>query len=381
MKRAFMLRFVLMILGVVCLTASARAATIQAKVTEVQSGNRLVVSNINRSLRVRLKGVAPPEAGQPFSDAAREHLKALILDKAVAVEYTDLSDGYLEARVFLNDIDVGSQMIRDGVAWYDTTVITGLSVGDQNIYAQCEQAARSEKRGLWADQNPVSPWEFRKAQLAKQQSAVTPVVAPVNPPKPRASTQALKNNDFFGSAFGGGSSAGAPTVHPVSENGSADRWMRLESAQEHYSVLMPSNSVEGSFGDLGSKQGPAFFRFITGGSAEAFCVFVSAKGPLISKTEAEIADETMKQLIEGMNQAASAHYEYDRILSIKSSRPVKVDSLSGKQYVLRSEAISGTGQVLTRKFGEAQEIFVIFALTQPGSEALGTRFLSSFKLK
>jgi endonuclease YncB( thermonuclease family) len=381
MKRAFMLQFVLMILGVVCLAATARAATLQAKVTEVESGNRLVVSNISRSLRVRLKGVAPPEMGQPFSDAAREHLKALILNKAVTVEYTNLSEGYLDSRVFLNEIDIGSQMIRDGVAWYDPTIITGLSVADQSIYQQCEQAARSEKRGLWADQNPVSPWEFRKAQLAKQQSAAAPAPASLKPPKPRASAQVLKNNDFFGSAFGGGSAAGAPSVHPVSENGSADRWIRLESAQEHYSILVPSNSVEGTFGDSSSKEGPAFFRFITGGSPEAFCVFVSAKGPLIPQTEAEIADYTMKQMIAGMNEAASAHYEYDRILSIKSSRPVKVEGLSGKQYVLHSDAISGTARVLTRKFGEAQEVFVIFALTRSGSESLGVRLLSSFKLK
>jgi endonuclease YncB( thermonuclease family) len=78
--------------------AAAHGATLQAKVTEVQSGNTIVVSNINRPLKVRLKGIAPPEAGQPFSDAAREHLKALVMDKAVFVNYTDLSDGYLQPK-------------------------------------------------------------------------------------------------------------------------------------------------------------------------------------------------------------------------------------------------------------------------------------------
>src|SRR6185436_5741433 len=103
----------------------------------------------------------------------------------------------LEARVFLNDIDVGSQMIRDGVAWYDTTVITGLSVGDQNIYAQCEQAARSEKRGLWADQNPVSPWEFRKAEAAKLAAATAPAASLKS--KSRTGTANVKNLYYSGS--------------------------------------------------------------------------------------------------------------------------------------------------------------------------------------
>jgi endonuclease YncB( thermonuclease family) len=199
MKRAFMLRSLLLILGVVCLATTVRAATLQAKVTEVQSGNRLVVSNINRALRVHLKGVAPPEVGQPFSDAAREHLKALVLDKAVSVEYTNLSEGYLDARLFLKDVDIGSQMIRDGVAWYDPSVTTGLSVADQNIYLQCEQAARSEKRGLWADQNPVSPWDFRRAQLAKLDAVANRTVVSTKAPRPPASSKVLKDDDYVGS--------------------------------------------------------------------------------------------------------------------------------------------------------------------------------------
>src|SRR5512144_2312538 len=102
-----------------CSSAVATAATLQAKVLEVRTGNTLVVSNINRSVRVRLKSVAPPEAEQPFSEAARDHLKALVLDQTVTVDYTHLVDGYLEAKVLLNGIDIGSQMLRDGVAWYD----------------------------------------------------------------------------------------------------------------------------------------------------------------------------------------------------------------------------------------------------------------------
>src|SRR6185295_7199487 len=98
------------------LAAAASAATLQAKVIEVQSGNTLVVTNINRPVSVRLKAIVPPEVGQPFNDVARDHLKALVLDKTVTVEYTHFADNYLEARVFFNNIDIGSQMLRDGVA-------------------------------------------------------------------------------------------------------------------------------------------------------------------------------------------------------------------------------------------------------------------------
>src|SRR5262245_47624955 len=151
----------------ICCAAVADAATLQAKVVEVKSGNTLVVSNTSRSVRVRLKSVAPPEAGQPFFDAARDHLKALVLDQAVTVEYTHLVDGYLEARVFLNGLDIGSQMLRDGVAWFDHSTNYGLKDSDRDLYAQCEQAARAEKRGLWQDAAPVAPWEYRRIQQEK----------------------------------------------------------------------------------------------------------------------------------------------------------------------------------------------------------------------
>src|SRR4030095_1474367 len=151
----------------ICATVAARAATLQAKVLEVRTGNTLVVSNTNRSVRERLKSLAPPEAGQPFSSEAREHLIKLVLDQTVVVEYTHLIDGYLEARVFLNGVDVGSQMLRDGAVWYDHATGEELTDAALELYAECERAARAEKRGLWQQASPQAPWEFRRIEKEK----------------------------------------------------------------------------------------------------------------------------------------------------------------------------------------------------------------------
>ena len=85
-------------------------------------------------------------------------------EQTVVVEYTHLADGYLEAKVLLNGVDIGSQMLRDGAAWYDRSFEYTLSESDRELYARCEQMARDEKRGLWQDGMAVAPWEFRKAQ-------------------------------------------------------------------------------------------------------------------------------------------------------------------------------------------------------------------------
>jgi endonuclease YncB( thermonuclease family) len=382
MKATHVTRVLLSVSLLLSFVAVASAATLQAKVTEVQSGNTIVVSNINRPLKVRLKGIAPPEAGQPFSDAAREHLKALVMDKAVFVDYTDLSGGYLQAKVSFNQIDIGSQMLRDGVAWYDRSGDYALSAADRDFYARCEEAARTEKRGLWSDQHATAPWEFRRAkeaELAKSEARETSTFA-ARQPTTRPKARSLANSDLFGGLFGGNSSAGAPAVRPVSQNGTADRWIRIDSPNEHFSISVPSNSVEGSFAGEDQKQ-PTSFHFLTGGSAEAFVVFVSAIGPQMPFVNAELSDQMIQGLIAGMNAGASEHGEKDRLLVIKSSRAVTVSGISGRDYTLSSQAIGGTARVLTRKVGEAQEFFVMLTLTHSGSEALGSRFINSFKLQ
>src|SRR5689334_14555881 len=218
MKATHVTRVLLSVFPLLSFVAVSQAATLQAKVTDVQSGNTIVVSNINRPLKIRLKGIAPPEAGQAFSDAAREHLKALVMDKAVFVEYTDLSDGYLQAKVSFNQVDIAAQMLRDGVAWYDRSGDYALSAADREFYARCEEAARTEKLGLWSDQHGTAPWEFRRAreaELAQVQARQTSTFAADQLTK-RKKAASLSNSDLFGGLFGGNSSAGAPAVRPVS---------------------------------------------------------------------------------------------------------------------------------------------------------------------
>jgi endonuclease YncB( thermonuclease family) len=382
MKATHGLRVLLSVSILLSFVAAARGATLQAKVTEVQSGNTIVVSNINRPLKVRLKGIAPPEAGQPFSDAAREHLKALVMDKAVFVEYTDLSDGYLQAKVRFNQIDIGSQMLRDGVAWYDRSGDYALSAADRDFYASCEEAARTEKRGLWSDQHAIAPWEFRRAreaELAKnEERRPSTFAASQSTKRPKAGS--LSNADLFGGMFGGNSSANAPAVRPVSENGTPDRWIRIDSPKEHFSISVPSNSVEGSFAGEDQKQ-PTSFHFLTGGSPEAFFVFVSAMGPQMPGANGDVSDQMIRGLIAGMNDGASEHGEKDRLLVIKSSRAITLAGISGRDYTVYSPAFSGTARVLTRTFGDTREVFVMLTLTRSGSEALGSRFINSFKLQ
>jgi len=367
------------ITAVLCVPSLAFPATLQAKVVEVQSGNSLVVSNINRPIRIRLKAVVPPENGQPFSEAAREHLKLLVFNKTATVEYTHLAEGFLEAKVSVNGIDIGSQMLRDGVAWYDSATSYELTESDRDLYSRCEQAARTEHRGLWQDPSPVAPWEFRRIQFAKVDSIVSGDSPQQSKNRATAKHAALSNDDLFGAVTSTGAKTSAPSVRPIAENGSASRWTRFESATQHFSVLVPSNAVEGSFSTPDSSGAPLALHFLAGGSDRGFYFVVSAKGPNENRTDASALDQELQKIIDGMNQGAVSSGS-GPLISVKPARDLRLGSYAGRQYYLSAEGFSGTARVFTKQDGDERHLFVLFALSRPGSESFGNQFLNSFKI-
>src|SRR5215213_564148 len=146
-------------------SAEVRASSLFGRVIEVNSGDVITVFNLNRPVRVKLLGLDAPEMDQAFGDVAKKHLSDLIYDKSVLIEYSGISaDGSLAGRVLLNSTDIGAQMIRDGAAWFDPNNLSRLSETDREVYRQSEQAARSERRGLWEAENPTAPWEFVRAR-------------------------------------------------------------------------------------------------------------------------------------------------------------------------------------------------------------------------
>src|SRR3954454_8015898 len=147
-----------------CMSASVRGASLVGKVIEVNSGDTITISNLNRPVRVRLLGIDAPELSQSFGDVAQRHLNDLVFDKSVLVEYAGIAgDHSLNGRVLLDGADVGAQMIRDGAAWVDPGNEHRLSETDREVYQRSEDAARSERRGLWQEEYPIAPWEFARA--------------------------------------------------------------------------------------------------------------------------------------------------------------------------------------------------------------------------
>ena len=64
--------------------------------------------------------------------------------------------------VFADGVNVNRQQVADGYAWvysqYARKLLNSFDLGRLRV---AEATARTKRLGLWADTQPVAPWEYR----------------------------------------------------------------------------------------------------------------------------------------------------------------------------------------------------------------------------
>lgn len=109
-----------------------------------------------QTLRIRLAEIDAPEKRQPFGARSREHLAQLCHHHRVEVRpRTHDRYGRTVARVACGGVDASAEQVRAGMAWAYTKYLTDTTI------RELEDEARAAHRGLWADAEPVAPWEWR----------------------------------------------------------------------------------------------------------------------------------------------------------------------------------------------------------------------------
>jgi endonuclease YncB( thermonuclease family) len=110
--------------------------------------------------RVRLHGIDAPERDQPYGPAAGRELARLIEGREVRAEIVERDNyGRLVARIWIDDLDINLAMVEGGHAWWYE-----YYAQDRRDLELAEDTARRAQRGLWAQRNPVPPWEWRRNQ-------------------------------------------------------------------------------------------------------------------------------------------------------------------------------------------------------------------------
>lgn len=139
-------------------------ATFAGQVVSVEDGDTIVVlDHANVTYEIRLQGIDAPEGGQAFGDWSGQSLSEMVSGKQVEIEWSK-RDQYrrLVGKVLSDGSDICLHQIRAGMAWHYKHYQNEQSAQDRELYANAENEARSERLGLWSDEKPVPPWQFRR---------------------------------------------------------------------------------------------------------------------------------------------------------------------------------------------------------------------------
>jgi micrococcal nuclease len=140
---------------------------IEGVVKAVYDGDTVLLATREDSrLKLRLYGVDAPETekpdvpGQPFGDISKRTLAYKIMGRRVLAEIMDV-DQYKRVVGIIRYAgrDINREMVSEGMVWAYRPYLQGVYASE---YIGGENRARSNRNGLWRDNKPQSPWEFRK---------------------------------------------------------------------------------------------------------------------------------------------------------------------------------------------------------------------------
>jgi micrococcal nuclease len=133
----------------------AAAATLTCTIYSVHDGDTVSADCGGKRVKVRMVGIDAPELKQKYGRAARQVLADRVFQKKVTLK-TRSKDKYGRTigEIFLNGESVNAWMIEGGHAWV-------YQARPRREWFPLQNSARAAKVGLWRDQLPIPPWEYR----------------------------------------------------------------------------------------------------------------------------------------------------------------------------------------------------------------------------
>jgi len=161
--------FSLLFLCITSRTYSKAYSVIRGTVTKVSDGDTVIIRPFSGKLfKCRLYGIDAPEIshngkpGQPHENAAERELTNLILHTTVDITLTGDKTYDREVCIIKKmGVDINREIVIRGYAWAYREYLKGSYASE---YIDAETEARKMRRGLWQQNNPRPPWEFRHKQ-------------------------------------------------------------------------------------------------------------------------------------------------------------------------------------------------------------------------
>ena len=135
--------------------------SITSKVIGIKDGDTIEILHEGKPLIIRFAHVDCPEIrkGQPFGTAAKKFTSDLCFGRMITVLHEGKYDRYKRLiAVIINEKNenVNKELVRAGLAWHFKKYSTDES------YDKLEKIARLDRKGLWVENNPTPPWDWRK---------------------------------------------------------------------------------------------------------------------------------------------------------------------------------------------------------------------------
>ena len=134
--------------------------TLTAKVVGIKDGDTVVVlDSLNNQTTLRLAEVDCPEKNQPFGTKAKQYTSDQIYLKTIKYVVTDTDRyGRSIAMIYYDEDNkyLSAEIIKAGMGWHYKRYSTSKEL------ATFEDNAKKNKIGLWIDNNPINPSDWRK---------------------------------------------------------------------------------------------------------------------------------------------------------------------------------------------------------------------------
>lgn len=105
-------------------------------------------------LKVRLAGIDAPEIKQTDGAKAKNFLELLVAKQKVRLECQGKSFDRVTCKMFVNELNVNAEMVKNGWAW-------DAPKHSKGAYRNLQNAARASRLGIWKAKDVISPYCFR----------------------------------------------------------------------------------------------------------------------------------------------------------------------------------------------------------------------------
>lgn len=149
MKRTFTLLFFFFYL-------QAFSQTYQGKIISVIDGDTFIFQTQEGSLNIRMTDIDAPEKAQDYGKESKAFLEKFVNQKATVIGKGTDRYGRTLGTLFIDSKNINLESVETGNAWHYVKYSTDTT------FANAEALARANKIGLWKEEGPEAPWEFRK---------------------------------------------------------------------------------------------------------------------------------------------------------------------------------------------------------------------------